>query len=126
MEVPRLGVELALKLPAYATAIAMPGPSHICDLRPQLKQYRILNPLSEARDRICILMDTSQIVFAGTQQELPNFLSFFFFFRNSPTFLLNSSHGIRSFKASHTKLFIVFVFHKYLKAHMEFPLWLSG
>ena len=31
MEVPRLGVELELKLPAYATATAMPDPSHIYD-----------------------------------------------------------------------------------------------
>ena len=29
---PRLGVESELQLPTYATAIAMPDPSHICDL----------------------------------------------------------------------------------------------
>ena len=29
---PRLGVESELQLPAYTTAIAMPGPSHVCDL----------------------------------------------------------------------------------------------
>ena len=32
MEVPRLGVELELKPLAYTTAMAMPDPSHICDL----------------------------------------------------------------------------------------------
>ena len=32
MEVPRLGVESELQLPAYATATAMTDPSHICDL----------------------------------------------------------------------------------------------
>ena len=45
MEVPRLGAESELQLPAYTTAIATPG--------------QILNPLSEARDPTCILMDTS-------------------------------------------------------------------
>ena len=32
MEVPRLGAELELQLPAYTTATAMPGPSHVRDL----------------------------------------------------------------------------------------------
>jgi len=32
MEVPRLGVESELQLPAYTTAPAMPVPCHICDL----------------------------------------------------------------------------------------------
>ena len=34
----------------------------ICDLCCSLRQGRILNPLSEARDPTCILMDTSQIL----------------------------------------------------------------
>ena len=32
MEVPRLGVKSELQLPAYATAIATPDPSRVCDL----------------------------------------------------------------------------------------------
>ena len=32
MEVPRLGVELKLPLPAYTTGTATPDPSCICDL----------------------------------------------------------------------------------------------
>ena len=32
MEVPRLGAELELELPAYTTAIAMPDPSCVCNL----------------------------------------------------------------------------------------------
>ena len=32
MEVPGLGVESELQVLAYTTAIAMPDPSHICDL----------------------------------------------------------------------------------------------
>ena len=62
MEVPRLGIESQMKMPAYATATATPDPSHICDLYCSLQQYQILNPLSEARDWTCILMDTSWVV----------------------------------------------------------------
>ena len=50
MEVPRLGVELELQLPAYITATAMQHPNHICDLHHSSEQWQILNPLSEARD----------------------------------------------------------------------------
>ena len=32
MEVPRLGVESELQLPAYTTATATPDPSHVCNL----------------------------------------------------------------------------------------------
>ena len=62
MEVPRLGVEAELQLPAYTTAIAMPDLSFICDLHHSLGQHQICNPLSEARDQICLLMDTSQVL----------------------------------------------------------------
>ena len=51
MEVPRLGVELELQLLAYATATATQDPNHVCDLHHSSQQHRILNPLSEARDR---------------------------------------------------------------------------
>ena len=58
MEVPRLGVESELQPAAYVTASAM------SDLSPsatylQVRQCRILNPPSEARDGTHILMDTS-------------------------------------------------------------------
>ena len=49
-EVPRLGVQLELELPAYATATAMRDPSHIHNLHHSSWQCKILNPLSEARD----------------------------------------------------------------------------
>ena len=42
MEVPRLGVESELALLAYATATAMPDPSHICDLHHSSWQSWIL------------------------------------------------------------------------------------
>ena len=65
MEVPRLGVESELQLSAYAmaTAIAMPDPSLIWDPHCSLQQHRILNPLSRARDRSHVLIDTSQVCY---------------------------------------------------------------
>ena len=38
MEVPRLGVESELQLPAYTTATATPDPSHVCDLHNSSRQ----------------------------------------------------------------------------------------
>ena len=58
-EVSRLGVELELQLSSHATATAIQDPSRVCDLHHSLWQHWILNPLSEARDRTRILMDTS-------------------------------------------------------------------
>ena len=51
-KVPRLGVESELQLPAYAAATATPDLSCVCDLHHSSQQRQILNPLSEARDRI--------------------------------------------------------------------------
>ena len=57
MEVPRLGVESELQLPATATATAtaMKDPSHVCDLHHSSRQCWIINPLSKARDQTWIL-----------------------------------------------------------------------
>ena len=63
VEVPRLGVESELQLPAYSTAPAMPDPSHICDLHLSSRQRHILKPLSKARDPNHVLMDTVQICY---------------------------------------------------------------
>ena len=58
-EVPRLGFESELQPLAYTIATATLGPSGIAAyLCCSLWQRWILNPLSEARDEICILMDT--------------------------------------------------------------------
>ena len=57
-DVPKLGVEVDLQLPAYTTAIATQDLSCICDLHHSLQQCWILDPLNEARARTCILMDT--------------------------------------------------------------------
>ena len=48
MEVPRLGIESELQLPADATATL--DMSLVCDLHHSLWQRQILNPLSEVRD----------------------------------------------------------------------------
>jgi len=61
MEVPRLGVESELWLPAHATATARPDLSHIYDLHHSSQQRWILNPLSKARDRTCNVMVASRI-----------------------------------------------------------------
>ena len=60
MEVPRLGVESELQPLAYATATATPDSSCIGDLHHSSRQCPILNPLSEARDRTCVLTDASR------------------------------------------------------------------
>ena len=59
MEVPRLGVESELQLPAYTTATPIPDLSHVCDLHHSSQPHWILDPLIEVRDRTCILMDPS-------------------------------------------------------------------
>jgi len=61
MEVPRLRVELELQLLAYTTATETWDPSCICDLHHSSWPHRVLNQLSEARDRTHILMDSSQV-----------------------------------------------------------------
>ena len=64
MEVPRLGVQLELQLLTYTTATAMwdlqaASAAHTTAHR----QHWILNPLSKARDRTCVRMDTSQVCY---------------------------------------------------------------
>ena len=57
MDIPRLGAESELQLPAYATATALPDPSHLCNPHCSLPQCWILNPLSQAKNWTCILRD---------------------------------------------------------------------
>ena len=68
MEVPRLGVESELQLPACITATAMQDPNHICDLHYTSWQCQILNPLSKAMDQTHILMDANQIHFCSMME----------------------------------------------------------
>ena len=62
MEGPRLGVELEPQLPAYTTATATSDPSRICHLHHSSRQRRLLNPLREARERTCVLMDARRVL----------------------------------------------------------------
>ena len=71
MEVPRLGVESKLQLPAYTRATATPDPSLICNLHHFSQQCWILNPLSGDRDWTCNLMDTSWILLCCTTMGIP-------------------------------------------------------
>ena len=57
MEVPRLGVESELQLPADTIATATQDLSHVFDLHHTSGQCWIINPLSKARDQTHILMD---------------------------------------------------------------------
>ena len=61
MEIPRIEVELELQPLADTTATASPDTSHVCGLCHNSRQCWILNLLSKARDRTCVLMDASQI-----------------------------------------------------------------
>ena len=66
MEVPRLGVEWELQLPAPTTATATLDLSLNCDLHHRSWQCWIPDPLWEARDWTHILVDTSWIHFCCT------------------------------------------------------------
>ena len=61
MEVPRLEAELELQLLAYTIATATPDLSCVCDLCHSSQQYQIPDPLSKARDRTHIFMDTMDL-----------------------------------------------------------------
>ena len=70
MEVPTRD-RIRPQLLAYATDTATWDPSQICELHHSSQQRQISDPLSEARDRILILMDTSQIHFRCATMGTP-------------------------------------------------------
>ena len=71
MEVPRLGVESELYLPAYTTATATGNLSCICNLHHSSQQRQIPDPPTKAPDRTHILMDTHWICFYCTTTGTP-------------------------------------------------------
>ena len=56
------GLPSRVELQAYVTATATPDQSHVCNLSHSSRQHWILNPLSEARDCTCVLMDASWVL----------------------------------------------------------------
>ena len=80
MEVPRLGIQSELLLPAYTTATATPDPSCVFDLYHSSWQRQIFNPLSEARGRTCNLMVPNQIHFHCAMTGTPRRLRIIIFF----------------------------------------------
>ena len=71
VEVLRLGIESKLQPLAYATATAMPDPSHGCDLHHSSQQCQILSPLSEVSCGTGNLMVPSRIHFHCTTMGAP-------------------------------------------------------
>ena len=80
MEDSGLGVELELQVLAYATVTVMQDLSHSFYLCHSLWQCWTLNPLSEAGDRTCILMDTSLVLNLVKHNKNSHTCFFFFFF----------------------------------------------
>ena len=72
MDIPRLGVESELQLPAYTTATVTQDLSHVCNIHCSLRQHRILNPLRPGTEPV-----SSRILFrfvsTEPQQELLEF-----------------------------------------------------
>ena len=77
MEIPRLGVESELQLPAYTTATEMWDPSHVCDLHHSSRQYQILNPLSKAGAQTRVLMGTGWVYYCWAMTRTPKILHFY-------------------------------------------------
>ena len=72
MEIPRLGVQLELQLQAYATATVISSDlSRSCNLHHRTWQCQTLNPLSGARDRTHVLMDTSWVCYCWATMGTP-------------------------------------------------------
>ena len=83
-----LGVEQELQLlayTAYTAATATAGPSGICDLHDSLQHCGIFNPLSEARDQTCILMDTSRVCNPLSQNRNSSLFYTWIFLMPSPS-----------------------------------------
>ena len=78
MEVPRLGVKSELQPLTYTTATATWDPSRAYNLHRSSQQWRIPDPMSEAKGRTRILIDTSPIVSTAPQWELHLCLLFLF------------------------------------------------
>ena len=100
---------------SYTIAMAMPDPSCMCDLHHSSWQHWIPDPLSMARNRTCILMDTSWICFHCATMETPLLLFCLPLPVSIPicNFLVFSAQR-SSFSSSNTGLVISFCFSEKL------------
>ena len=80
LEVPRLGTDSELQLPAYTTATATWDLSQVCNLHHNSLPCQIFDPLSKARVRTCVLIDTSWVRWLLSHGE--NSLLFLYFYSN--------------------------------------------
>ena len=107
----------------------MPDPSHVCDLHHSSWQCQILNPLSEARDRSHVLMDTNWFHYCWATRGTPIFFILcqpLFSFSNCVCLwgLCSPSLGCRGPKV--VILFFFALLRLYLQ-HMEVPgLWVKS
>ena len=85
----QLGSNLSGQLRSYATATATWEPRCVGDLHYSSQQCRLLNPLSEARDWTCILMDTCQVHYYQAMTGTPKDASWHVF-----SSLLSSGSGL--------------------------------
>ena len=99
MEVPSLGVELELQLPAYKAATKMPDLSCVCVLSHGSRQYWLLNPRSDARDQTQNLMVPSWICFCCTMTATPE--DWFFEGHGPVQLIADTQRGLGHFCHNH-------------------------
>ena len=80
MEVPRLGAELELQLPACTTATARWDLSHICDLHHSSWQRQILTHWAKPENRTHILKYTRWVLNPLSHNKSSSLSSFYLFF----------------------------------------------
>ena len=110
-EVPRLGVESELQLPACTTATATRDPSCICNLHHSSQQCWILNPLSKARDQTYILTDASQIRFHWATMGTPQFCLFKIYLRYN---FFSSSALVTFFQFWSVEYLLIFIYNLFM------------
>ena len=77
MEVPRLGLNLSCSCSACATTTAALHLSRVCNLHHSSWQRLMLNPLVEARNRTCILTNTSRVCYHWAMVGTPTPILYF-------------------------------------------------
>ena len=109
MEVSRLGGKSELQLPAYTMAKAMQDPSRVCNLHHSSRQPQIPDPLSEARDQTCIVLNTSWIHFhfAARTSEFKILMILFYFYSWFTVFSQFSM--VQQSDPSHIHMYILFL-----------------